>query len=209
MPKPSSPLTIEHLHERLVLDPDSAHLLTWRHRHIPSGVKGTARQRMERFNSDRAGKPALVGIVGGRRRGSVNYVNCWRDEVVYAMAHGAWPVGKIAHLNGDKLDDHPDNLADTGRDEQPRRAPVPEPTQPSADSARLDAMEAAITAMSSNITKLVEAVAKLANVKEDEPEMPANACAPGEREWSGEWKEVDTPSGPQLMYFPANGGIPY
>ena len=89
----------------------------------------------EYFSSDRsfsvwnaryAGKRAKGGAVGaGHVRISVAGRNIYAHRIVFALHMGRWPVGFIDHINGDALDNRPENLRECSKAENMRNCPPP------------------------------------------------------------------------------------
>lgn len=59
------------------------------------------------------GDPALC-VVGsnGYQAGSIGGMRLTAHRVVYFLYHGYWNEGRIDHIDGNKLNNHPENLRD-------------------------------------------------------------------------------------------------
>lgn len=82
----------------------------------PSGLRWVGHPN-KAASTMRAGKPA----------GSMNKYGCFCTEImgrsmrnhrlVWFLAHGLWPKGDIDHIDGNRVNNHPDNLRDISRAE--------------------------------------------------------------------------------------------
>lgn len=92
-------VTIERLHERLYID--EAGVLRWR----------CVATMPKQWNAVWAGREAFTAIDGkGYRHGSLDYTYLRLHRVMWALEHGAWPVGEIDHIDGDRLNNKSCNL---------------------------------------------------------------------------------------------------
>lgn len=67
------------------------------------------------WNARYVGKEALACFAKpGRASGTVCGYHVGRSAVVWALVHGRWPQGPVAHVNGDTFDDRPENLRAVG-----------------------------------------------------------------------------------------------
>jgi hypothetical protein len=63
------------------------------------------------FNTQFAGKEAFTAISpNGYRMGAIFSRTYYAHRVVWAILHGAWPVGQVDHRNGIRHDNRPENL---------------------------------------------------------------------------------------------------
>lgn len=93
------PLTVEHLKEIVDYDPNSG-LFTWKIRIGPRAKIGQT-----------------AGTVSGRAKTRMMCVDgndVSSPRLAWFYVYGKWPIGVIAHINGDTLDDRIDNLVDVG-----------------------------------------------------------------------------------------------
>lgn len=95
----------EFIQTYLAIDPASPTGLTWLGH--PSKTHAT------RFT----GKPAGNIDSNGRYQTQVQGKNLFNHRIVFFLHHGAWPVGEVDHIDGDRLNNRPDNLRDVTRSE--------------------------------------------------------------------------------------------
>lgn len=93
--------------------------LTWKRRLSETSTRDKS------FNLQFAGKPALSGIQDGYKRGAIFNHKFRAHRVVFAMSNGAWPKHLIDHINGNKLDNSPENLRDVTQSQNLRNACTP------------------------------------------------------------------------------------
>lgn len=112
--------SIEMLRQLLDYDPATG-VLTWKPRPLEMfagdvRICGT-------WNTRYAGKPALSHVdAHGYRIGAIHGTNYLAHRVVWKMVHGADPSGEIDHINGDRADNHIDNLRDVSKSGNQRNA---------------------------------------------------------------------------------------
>lgn len=112
---------IEDLRDLLICDAEGG-ALTWRER--PREMFATDKS-FTVWNKRFAGKRALNASNGkGYLRGMVNWRKMFAHRVIWAMHYGAWPVGEIDHINGDKADNRIVNLRDVSHGENTRNAAI-------------------------------------------------------------------------------------
>jgi hypothetical protein len=85
----------------------------------PTGEDRKSRRRADRWNRRHAGKPVHTRVGKGGYRYFWLFADGKRrlmraDRVVWALAHGDYPLGEIIHVNGDNADDALSNLRDSG-----------------------------------------------------------------------------------------------
>lgn len=127
--------------ELLIYRPFTGSLL-WRPRG-PHKFRGTIAKSPEAqsniFNNKLAGKRAgsvaqqpfrVLGHMGA-------HFQC--DRIAWALYYGAWPKGRVLHLNGDLADDRIENLVDeAGAEERrPGHGPVQRPAGPALPPVKL------------------------------------------------------------------------
>ena len=110
----------DQLNDLLHLDPATGRLF-WKPReprHFKESSKVSSLDACRRWNAGFSGKEALTSInVHGYRAGRVLYHSLCAHTVIWAMTHGRWPEKEIDHINGDPLDNRPENLREATRSE--------------------------------------------------------------------------------------------
>jgi hypothetical protein len=73
------------------------------------------------WNARYAGKRALTALdKDGYRKGRINEAYCKAHRVIWAMQTGAWPSGKIDHVNNNPRDNRMENLREASDAENAR-----------------------------------------------------------------------------------------
>lgn len=109
---------------RTVLDYDKySGKLTWKSRgpSLYEGYKYPPEWMANNYNARFAGSEAFKSIDRyGYKYGTVLGVKHKAHRVCYAIHHGAWPIGQIDHINGDRADNRIENLRDVTLTENSR-----------------------------------------------------------------------------------------
>lgn len=75
------------------------------------------------WNTRWAGKEALGSVSGdGHKHGTIFALYYWTHRVVFALRHGAWPDRHVDHINGDPIDNRPENLRVVTQQENTKNA---------------------------------------------------------------------------------------
>lgn len=72
------------------------------------------------FNKQFAGRPALTALNKGYRCGRLFDRMVQAHRVVFALAHGRWPVGQVDHIDGNPANNRLDNLREVTNAENHR-----------------------------------------------------------------------------------------
>lgn len=73
------------------------------------------------WNARYAGQEAFACVnAHGYKVGSIYNRKYYGHRVVFALAHGRWPVAEIDHIDGDRANNHPDNLREVTPSENSR-----------------------------------------------------------------------------------------
>lgn len=127
--------SVGRLLEVLTFNPDTGSLV-WRRRNVADFPSIRSHKI---WNTRFAGKPALRSKrKDGYLVGSVDGAACYAHRVCWAMISGAWPVGEVDHINGDRTDNRATNLRDVGRGENTRNKQVGVRNQSGALGVMLD-----------------------------------------------------------------------
>ncbi|QWY83223.1 HNH endonuclease protein [Rhizobium phage RHph_X2_25] len=110
-------LTFEQANELLQYESDTGKLF-W----LPRPARMfTSTSHWKRWNTRFANKEAFVTRHGeGYRMGVVLGHKCLAHRIIWLLCHGAWPLGQIDHINGDRTDNRIANLRDVSNAENMR-----------------------------------------------------------------------------------------
>lgn len=105
----SPEIPIEKLRRLLRLDAQTGELF-WLEREVED-AGGSNAKHLAYWNRRYAGRKAFAGTNrGGYLRGVIFDHTYSAHRVVWALAHGAWPIGPLDHINRDRKDNRPANL---------------------------------------------------------------------------------------------------
>jgi hypothetical protein len=114
---PQGAVSIKLLNVLLRLDHDTGHLF-WRER--PEDLFDAPENRRKaahgRWNARYANRMAFLADDGhGYFKGTIFNKTYKAHRVVFALAHGRWPVDEIDHIDGDPKNNAPSNLRECNR----------------------------------------------------------------------------------------------
>ena len=114
-------ISVNRLAKLLEYDAENGRL-TW----LPRGREQFLSNRSHNiFKARFAGKAALNSRrPDGYLVGGVDGLSCYAHRVCSALLSGAWPVGEIDHINGDRSDNRAANLRDVGRSENTKNKQI-------------------------------------------------------------------------------------
>lgn len=106
-------IPVQTLHALLTLDADSGRLF-WKHRgpeFFKASEKRSAAHACANWNARYAGAEAMTAIgAHGYKVGSIFDKKYTAHRVVFAMVNGFWPEAEVDHIDGDRLNNRPQNL---------------------------------------------------------------------------------------------------
>lgn len=112
----------EMLRKLLRCEPETGKLF-WRERSVDLFTDGkqSANHNCAAWNAKFAGKEAFTSVGShGYYQGAIFNSPHLIHRVIWAMVNGEWPSDQVDHINGDKLDNRPENLRDVTSQENLR-----------------------------------------------------------------------------------------
>lgn len=102
--------------------------LFWRYRPIElfNGSPAKAQAAHDTWNRRYAGTEAFTSVdARGYRQGNLFARVMRGHRVAFVIHHGRWPAGQIDHINGDRLDNRPENMREVDDAENRKNMAAP------------------------------------------------------------------------------------